>query len=110
MISTYNIRPSPKAAPLSPTQQSILERYMDNLQEVSNEEEDEDEAEFIQEEQQQQDKASSYMSHSRQSSVSVVHEEEAVEEVEEKSDGEETIAGDHVEFQQQQAINMAITE
>ena len=26
------------------------------------------------------------------------------------SDGEETIAGDHVEFQQQQAINMAIIE
>jgi hypothetical protein len=63
---------------------------------------------------------------SRQSSHHEIVFEEAVEEFEEirpimeaqqsqhselnSSDGEETIAGDHVEFQQQQAINMAIIE
>ena len=44
MISTYhNIRPSPpKQNRLTSQEQSILQRYMDNLQEVSNEEGEDD--------------------------------------------------------------------
>jgi hypothetical protein len=147
MISTYhNIRPSPPKNGLTSQEQTILQRYMDNLQEVSNEEDYEEEVEEddvrsrhshisrhsqISKQSQQQQQQSI---HSRQSSHNHITIEEAIEVEEEhnhnnqneiqidapiiheshhsvdSSDGEETIAGDHMEFQQQQAINMAIIE